>query len=141
MPKLAPDFAAELRRIRDKLDSIEGPGVRHTKTKIYIGQPAQRRQAKQRRPREGVFKVDVEATEGQTAGTNGGNNTTAATWTYTVWELGADHANDDPLGEAKSPTWGRTNGKVGAATIGFAQYVDGEIELIQVNELPGTGGC
>lgn len=46
---------AELRRMRNKLDSIAGPGVVHTRDRVYVGREPRRREPKPRRVVEDVW--------------------------------------------------------------------------------------
>ena len=58
-----PAFKEELLRIQRKLDSITGPGVRHTRDRIYVGWPTIPTPRRQRPAEPATFLVSVEGAE------------------------------------------------------------------------------
>jgi hypothetical protein len=79
----------------------------------------------------------VPVTLTQTGGSNG-NQTTAATWTYT-----ANHAlTGKELGTVLSPEWPRPLGAMTAAVKGVGYFdEDGDFQLAIAYEYPGALGC
>jgi hypothetical protein len=79
IPVIDTFTAGELQRMREKIDSVNGPNVKNEPRKITIGMqaiPPPRPPA----PAVGLFLVKVKKTGG-----SDGNLTTAATWTYDVY--------------------------------------------------------
>lgn len=142
---LSPEFKAELRRIKRKLDGISGPGVRHCADSIYIGAPGKKKQPKPRRQTDGVFPVRVEKTGGLD-----GTKTTAATWTYTVRRIDWTDAENQTSADFELGTvvilvrprpFGKATFQEDSLGYGIAFYTAGVLQLWDAGEIYGTGGC
>lgn len=128
---LTDEDRAELRRFRDKLDSISGDGVNNGRKAITISPPRVRARA----PEPGqqlLIPVDL-SSDGGSAGTA----STAPTFTYTV-----THAiSDEQITTGASPTWARRVGKFVAATHGLGYFDNGSFILLMCDEVPAVQAC
>lgn len=127
---------AEWERIRRKVDTLRGDGVTNTRDAISICNPVRKPTDGQRSPGiAGLFPVKV-----QKDGGSDGSASTAASWTYTVRDLGGN-----TLGTTIAVVCPRPNGKMtyqsGSSGYGLAFYDGGTLKLWSAGETETTGAC
>lgn len=136
MPLLSDKDAAELRRLRTKVDTLRGDGVTNNPTSIVITQPRVRDNLA-RRQASGLFAVRVEQTGG-----SDGNSTTAASWTYTVRDVSSTVTLGTVVAVARPRPNGLMTYQSGSTGFGVAFYDDdGTLKLWDAGEVPTTGAC
>jgi len=136
MPLLSDKDAAELRRLRTKVDTLRGDGVTNNPTSIVITQPRIRDNLA-RRQASGLFAVRVEWTGG-----SDGNSTTAASWTYTVRDVSGTATLGTVVGVERPRPNGKMTYQSGSTGFGVAFYDDdGTLRLWDAGEVPTTGAC
>ncbi len=80
---------------------------------------------------------NIPVTVSVAAGSNG-TQSTAATWTYDVFDVASNPITSTPL----APSWQRAIGKKVSATKGFGYYdPSGNFVLESVDEVDDTGHC
>jgi hypothetical protein len=136
MPLLSDKDAAELRRIRTKIDTLRGDGVTNNPTSIVITQPRERDRLP-RRLTSGLFAVRVEQTGG-----SDGTSSTAASWTYTVRDVSSTVTLGTVVAVARPRPNGLMTYQSGSDGFGVAFYDDdGTLKLWDAGEVPTTGAC